>query len=178
VILGGVTALLPVFARDILPIDAWPGREAGYGLLRAAPAIGASIVAVLLAARPFKRHAGAIMFVSVGLFGASTVVFGLSRMFWLSMAALIVQGASDMLSVFVRQTLVQLVTPDEMRGRVAAFSSLFISASNEFGEFTGGVFARLMGPIGAALFGGIASVAVTALWAKLFPALRKFDRLE
>jgi len=173
VLLGGVTALLPVFSKDVLHV----GAE-GFGVLRAAPAIGAASFAVLLAAYPIKRHSGAIIFVAVGIFGASTLVFGLSRNFYLSMAALIVQGAADMLSVFVRQTLVQLVTPDPMRGRTAAVSSLFISASNEFGEFTGGVFARLLNPVNAAIFGGAASMAVTALWAKLFPALRKADKLE
>ena len=178
VLLGGVTALLPVFARDILPITGWPGREAGYGLLRASPAIGASVVAVYLAASPIKRNAGAIMFVSVAIFGATTVVFGLSRLFALSMAALIVQGACDMASIYVRQTLVQLVTPDHMRGRVSAVAWVFVSASNELGEFTGGVFARLLGPIGAALFGGFGSMAVTGLWSMLFPALRKADKLE
>ena len=173
VLLGGVTALLPVFSKDILHV----GAE-GFGALRAAPAIGASVVAIYLAANPIKKYAGPIIFISVAIFGASTIVFGLSRLFWLSMIALIVQGAADMASVFVRQTLVQLVTPDHMRGRVAAVASLFISASNELGEFEGGVMARLLGPIGAALFGGFGSMFVTGVWAKLFPPLRKADRLE
>ena len=173
VLLGGVTALLPVFARDILHIGAQ-----GFGALRASPAIGASVVAIYLAAHPIRKNAGPIIFVSVALFGATSVVFGLSRLFALSMAVLVLQGASDMASVYVRQTLVQLVTPDQMRGRVAAVASLFISASNELGEFEGGVMTRLLGPIGAALFGGFGSMAVTALWAKLFRPLRQADRLE
>ncbi len=129
VILGGATALLPVFAKDVLHIG--PG---GFGLLRAAPAIGASLVGVYLASQPIRRHAGRIMFAGVAVFGLATVVFGLSKLVWLSVAALAVLGGADMLSVYVRQTLVQIVTPDAMRGRVAAVSGVFISASNELGE--------------------------------------------
>jgi MFS family permease len=173
VLLGGATALLPVFARDVLHVGAH-----GFGLLRAAPAIGATTVALYLASRPIRRHAGVIMFAGVAVFGAATVVFGVSKFLWLSMAALAVLGGADMLSVFVRQTLVQLVTPDPMRGRVAAVSTLFISASNELGEFESGVAARFLGPIGAAIFGGVGALIVTGAWAKLFPALRKADRLE
>ncbi len=173
VLLGGVTSLLPVFAKDILHV----GAE-GFGALRAAPAIGASIVAVYLAANPIKKDAGPIIFISVVLFGLTSVIFGLSRLFALSMGVLILQGASDMASVYVRQTLVQLVTPDPMRGRVAAVASVFIGASNELGEFEGGVAARLLGPVGAALFGGFGSIGITGLWAVLFPALRKADKLE
>jgi hypothetical protein len=172
VLLGGATALLPVFARDVLDVGA-----RGFGVLRAGPAIGASAVAVLLAARPIRRKAGLIMFGGVALFGAATVVFALSKILALSVAALAVLGGADMLSVYVRQTLVQLVTPDPMRGRVGAVSGLFIGASNELGEFESGVAARLLGPVGAALFGGIGALVVTALWAQLFPALRKADRL-
>jgi MFS family permease len=164
---------LPVFAKDVLHI----GPE-GFGLLRAAPAVGAAIVAILLASRPIHRKAGVWMFTGVAIFGAATVVFGLSKILWLSLLALAVLGAADMVSVYIRQTLVQLVTPDHMRGRVATVSSLFIGASNELGEFESGVVARFLGPIGAALFGGIGAILVTGAWAWRFPALRKADRLE
>ena len=173
VLLGGATALLPVFARDVLHV----GPE-GFGILRAGPAMGATAVALFLAANPIRRHAGRIMFMGVAVFGASTVVFGLSNSLWLSVAALAVLGGADMLSVFVRQTLVQLVTPDHMRGRVASVSSVFIGASNELGEFESGVVARILGPVGAAVFGGVGAIMVTGLWAKLFPDLRRADRLE
>lgn len=167
VLLGGVTALLPVFARDVLHI----GPE-GFGLLRSGPAIGGGLVALALTRRPVQRDAGFWMLVSVGVYGAATVVFALSSWLALSMLALAVLGAADAVSVFVRQSLIQIVTPDPMRGRVTAVSSLFISASNELGEFESGVAARFLGPVGAALFGGIASMALTGVWAKLFPALR------
>jgi MFS family permease len=173
VILGGATALLPVFAKDVLHIG--PG---GFGLLRAAPAIGACVVGVYLASQPIRRHAGRIMFAGVAVFGLATAVFGLSKLEWLSVAALAVLGGADMLSVYVRQTLVQIVTPDVMRGRVAAVSGVFIGASNELGEVESGAAAWLLGPIGAAVFGGVGAMAVTALWAFLFPELRKADRLE
>ena len=172
VLLGGATALLPVFARDVLQVGAQ-----GFGILRAGPSIGAAAVALVLASRPIRRHAGAIMFAGVALYGAATVVFALSKVFVLSVAALIVLGGADMLSVYVRQTLVQIVTPDAMRGRVAAVSTLFIGASNELGEFESGVVARLLGPVGAALFGGLGALVVTGLWSQLFPTLRKADRL-
>jgi len=172
VLLGGATALLPVFARDVLHI----GAE-GFGLLRAAPALGATVVALWLAAHPIRTKAGTYMFAGVAVFGLATCVFALTKALWLSVAALAVLGGADMLSVYVRQTLIQLVTPDPMRGRVAAVSSVFIGASNELGEFESGVAARFLGPIGAALFGGIGSVVVTGLWAWLFPQLRKADRL-
>jgi hypothetical protein len=173
VLLGGATALLPVFARDILHV----GAE-GFGILRAGPAMGATAVALWLAANPIRSKAGAFMFGGVALFGIATCVFALSKSLWLSVAALAVLGGADMLSVYVRQTLIQLVTPDPMRGRVAAVSSVFIGASNELGEFESGVVARILGPIGAALFGGVGAIVVTGLWAWLFPALRKADRLE
>ncbi len=172
VLLGGATALLPVFARDILHV----GPE-GFGLLRAAPAVGAAMVALVLASRPIYRHAGTAMFAGVAVFGIATVVFGLSRSFPLSLLALATLGGADMVSVYVRQTLIQIVTPDEMRGRVASVSFLFIGASNELGEFESGVTARLFGPVVAALFGGVASLCVTGLWARLFPELRRVDRL-
>ncbi|MFC3080103.1 MFS transporter [Phenylobacterium terrae] len=173
VLLGGATALLPVFARDVLHVG-----EQGFGILRAGPAMGATVVALFLAANPIRSKAGLFMFTGVAVFGAATVVFGLSKSLWLSVAALAVLGGADMLSVYIRQTLVQLVTPDNMRGRVAAVSTLFIGASNELGEFESGVVARFLGPVGAAVFGGVGAMFVTGLWAKLFPALRKADRLE
>jgi hypothetical protein len=152
-------------------------KAAGFGLLRAGPAAGAAVVAVVLAARPIHRRAGLTMFFGVALFGLATLVFALSRSLALSVAALAVLGAADMLSVFVRQSLVQIVTPDAMRGRVSAVSSLFIGASNELGEFESGVAARLLGPVGATVFGGIGALVVTGAWAGLFPALRRADRL-
>ena len=173
VILGGASALLPAFARDVL--HAGP---LGFGLLRMGPALGATVVGLILAVRPIRAKAGLIMFAGVAVFGAATVVFGYSRWMWLSVAALAVLGGADALSVFVRQVLVQLVTPDHMRGRVAAVSTLFISASNELGEFESGVAARLLGAVGAAVFGGYGALAVTGLWAWMFPALRRADRLE
>jgi len=172
VLLGGATALLPVFARDVLHV----GAE-GFGVLRAAPAIGATAVAFWLAANPIRRKAGRYMFGGVALFGLATCVFAVSKALWLSVAALVVLGGADMLSVYVRSTLIQLVTPDAMRGRVAAVSSVFIGASNELGEFESGVVARFLGPIGAALFGGLGALGITGLWAWLFPNLRKADRL-
>ena len=172
VLLGGATALLPVYARDVLNVGAQ-----GFGILRAGTAVGAGSVAILLAIRPIHRKAGLFMFSGVAVFGAATVVFALSKSLALSVLALAILGGADMLSVYVRQTLVQIVTPDNMRGRVAAVSTLFIGASNELGEFESGVVARLLGPIGAALFGGIGAMVVTGVWAKLFPALRKADRL-
>ena len=176
VILGGAVALLPVFARDVLVLT--PDQQAfAFGLLRASPAIGAALVAVYLAANPIHRRAGPIMFIAVALFGAFTIVFGLSKSLWLSVIALAVLGGADMVSVYVRQTLIQLATPDHMRGRVATVSSLFIGASNELGEFETGLVARFLGPVGAAVFGGVGALAVTGLWAWMFPQLRKADRL-
>jgi MFS family permease len=173
VLLGGVTALLPVFARDVLGV----GAE-GFGILRSAPAVGATVVALVLAARPIRSRAGLAMLIGVAVYGVATVVFGLSRSFWLSLGALATLGGADMVSVYIRQTLIQIVTPDAMRGRVAAVSFLFIGASNELGEFESGVTARLFGPVLAAVLGGVASLGVTGLWARLFPVLRKVDRLE
>jgi MFS family permease len=173
VLLAGATAMLPVFARDILHV----GPE-GFGLLRAAPAVGATSVALYLAANPIRARAGRIMFAGVAVFALATVVFGWSRILWLSVAMLALLGGADMLSVYVRQTLIQLVTPDPMRGRVAAVSTLFIGASNELGEFRAGVAARFMGPVMAVLAGGFGALSVTALWIRLFPALWRADRLE
>jgi MFS family permease len=173
VILGGATALLPAFARDVLKV----GPE-GFGLLRSAPAAGAAMVAIYLSISPVRSKAGLKMFACVAAYSVATIVFGLSRTLWISAGALAALGAADMMSVFVRQTLVQLVTPDGMRGRVAAVSTLFISASNELGEFRGGLVARFIGPINAVVYGGIGALIVTGLWARLFPALRTADRLE
>lgn len=167
VLLGGVTALLPVFARDVLHI----GPD-GFGLLRSGPAIGGGLMALALSTRPIQRDAGFWMLVSVAAYGLATIIFALSTWVALSMLALAALGAADAVSVFVRQSLVQIVTPDPMRGRVTAVSSLFISASNELGEFESGVAARFLGPVGAAIFGGVGSIALTGIWAKLFPALR------
>jgi len=173
VLLGGATALLPVFARDVLKA----GSE-GFGILRAAPAVGGVAMAIILASRPIKRHAGVKMFLGVAGFGLMTVVFALSRSLWLSAGALALLGGCDMISVFVRGSLVQLATPNEMRGRVGAVSSLFIGASNELGEFESGVAARFLGPVGATIFGGVGSLVVTGLWARIFPSLRKADRMD
>ena len=173
VLLGGATALLPVYARDILHVGA-----SGFGILRAGPAVGASACAFVLGRNPLTRRAGLWMFGAVALFGVATMVFALSTSMYLSVMALAVLGGADMISVFVRQTLVQVTTPDAMRGRVAAVSNVFIGASNELGEFETGVMARILGPVGAALFGGIGSVIVTGIWAKLFPTLRKADQLS
>jgi MFS family permease len=173
VLLGGATALLPVYARDVLHAG-----SQGFGVLRAAPAIGGVTMAVVLGARPIRRHAGVKMFLAVAGFGLATVVFALSKSVALSVVALALLGGADMISVFVRQSLVQIMTPNEMRGRVAAVSTLFIGASNELGEFESGLAARFLGPIVAALFGGVGSLVVTGLWSALFPELRRADRLE
>ena len=173
VLLGGATALLPAFASDILKV----GPE-GFGILRSGPALGAVVMALALARWPIKRQAGVRMFWAVAAFGVATVVFGLSQNMWLSVAALAILGAADMISVYVRQTLVQIVTPDHMRGRVSSVSGLFISGSNELGEFESGVVSRFLGPVGAAVFGGVGTLIVTGLWAWMFPALRRADRLD
>lgn len=173
VLLGGATALLPAFASDILGVG-----PTGFGFLRSGPAVGALVVALYLSRWPITRMAGIKMFWAVGIFGAATTVFGLSTNIWLSLAALAVLGGADMISVFVRQTLVQVVTPDHMRGRVASVSGLFISGSNELGEFQSGVAARLVGPVMACVWGGIGAMGVTAIWAWAFPDLRKADRLD
>ncbi|HMQ20037.1 MAG TPA: MFS transporter, partial [Sphingopyxis sp.] len=173
VILSGATALLPVYARDILHT----GPE-GLGFLRAAPAVGAAVVALGLAFRPIERNVGVKMLWAVAVFGAVTVAFGLSTHFWLSLALLVVMGGADMFSVFVRGTLIQLNTPDHMRGRVSAVSGLAISASNELGEMRAGSMAAILGPVSAVVAGGVAAVGVTALWAWLFPELRRARTFE
>ena len=173
VLLGGATALLPIFATDIL--HAGPR---GLGLLRAMPSVGALVVSLTMVVKPIKRKAGATMLICVGIFGAATVVFGLSKSIWLSAVALVVVGASDMVSVVVRSSLLQLATPPEMRGRVSAVNWLFIGASNEFGEFESGVTAHWWGAVPAVVIGGIGSLIVTGTAAVLFPALRKADALS
>ncbi|HVJ93845.1 MAG TPA: MFS transporter [Labilithrix sp.] len=172
VLLGGAVALLPMFARDLLHIGPW-----GLGVLRSAPAIGAATTAIALAWLPLRRHAGMTMFVGVFLFGIATVVFGVSRNFVLSLVALLCLGAFDMFSVVVRSTLIQVRTPDEMRGRVSAVNMVFIGASNELGEFESGVTAAWLGPELAVILGGIGTCLVVLIWAALFPQLRKIDKL-
>lgn len=173
VLLGGAVALMPIYARDILHVG-----EVGLGALRAAPAAGAAIVAITLAARPLSRHAGAKMLAGVVVFGIATIVFGVSESFPLSLVALAALGGADMISVIVRQSLVQLRTADAMRGRVASVNAIFIGASNELGEFESGVTAAWLGVVPAVVVGGIGTIAVAALWAVVFPQLRKIDRLE
>ena len=172
VLLGGATALLPVYARDILDVG-----PLGLGLLRSAPAIGAISVAIYLAIRPIRDHAGLWMFVFVGVFGFATIVFGLSELVWLSVASLIVMGGADMVSVYVRNTLVQLWTPDHVRGRVNAVNSVFVGASNELGEFRAGVSAAFIGTVAAVTLGGAGTMAVAALWARIFPDIRQARHL-
>lgn len=168
VLLGGATALLPVFARDILHV----GAE-GLGIMRGAPALGAALVALWLSFRPVEHNVGVKMLWAVVVFGAATIGFGFSTELWLSLVMLFVLGAADMVSVFIRSTLVQLHTPDSMRGRVSSVSGLAVSASNELGEMRAGVFAAVMGSVGAVVIGGAGAIIITALWSWLFPELRK-----
>ena len=172
VLLGGATALLPIFARDLLHVGSW-----GLGLLRAAPAAGALAVSIVLTRWPVSRRAGHVLLFAVAVFGVATIVFGLSTSFWLSLGALALSGAADMISVVIRQSLVQLDTPDEMRGRVSAVNSVFIGASNQLGEFESGVSAAWLGPVASVVVGGVGTLAVAALWFRLFPALAQRDRL-
>ena len=172
VFLGGATALLPIYAHDILHVGPW-----GLGLLRSMPALGALAMAFTLAHRPVTRRSGRRMLQAVALFGIATIGFGLSTSLYLSMACLLAVGAADMINVYVRQTLVQIETPDAMRGRVAAVNSIFIGGSNELGEFESGTVAALLGPVPAVVIGGGATITVAALWGRLFPALRDRDRL-
>ena len=172
VLLGGAVALLPIFAHDIL--HAGPR---GLGLLRAMPSVGALVVSLALTVWPIKRWAGRKMLVCVGIFGAATVVFGLSRSIWVSLVALVLVGASDMVSVVIRSSILQLATPPEMRGRVSAVNWLFIGASNEFGEFESGLTAHWWGAVRAVVVGGIGSLIVTGSSAALFPNLRRADEL-
>jgi MFS family permease len=173
VLLGGATALLPIYARDIL--QAGP---LGLGVLRAAPAVGALLMTAVLARYTIDRHVGMRMFQSVIIFGVATVVFAVSHWMWLSILALAILGAADTVSVVIRFSLVQLSTPDEMRGRVGAVNFLFINASNQLGQFESGVTAALFGAMPAAALGGIGTIAIALLWMKLFPALRDVQRLE
>ena len=172
VLLGGAVALMPIFAQDVLHTGA-----RGLGLLRAMPSIGALAVSLTMVVRPIRRGAGKLMLTCVGIFGTATIVFGLSRVMWLSLLALVVIGASDMVSVVVRSSILQLATPPEMRGRVSAVNWLFIGASNEFGEFESGLTAHWWGAVRAVVIGGMASLAVTGSWSFLFPALRRADEL-
>jgi MFS family permease len=173
VLFGGATALLPIYARDVLHTGPW-----GLGLLRSSPAIGALVMSVLLARYPVDRQVGRVMFRAVLIFGAATVAFGLSTNLLLSLLALTVLGASDVVSVVIRVSLVQMRTPDEMRGRVSAVHSLFTGTSNQLGEFESGLTAALFGAVPAVLIGGIGTMAVAALWMYLFPELRKVRALE
>ncbi len=173
VLLGGATALLPVYARDILIVNGQPVGANGLGIMRAAPGAGAALVAFLLARRPIEREVGTKMLLAVVLFGAATIGFGLSRSFVLSLLMLALLGGADMISVFIRNTLVQLHTPDAMRGRVSSISGLAISASNELGEMQSGVAAALLGATGAVVFGGVGAIFVAAVWAVWFPELRR-----
>jgi MFS family permease len=172
VVLGSVTALLPIYAKDILQTGPW-----GLGLLRAAPAIGALMVGVILAYLPLDRHVGRRLFVAVAIYGVSILVFAFSTNFVVAMVALAVSGAADMVSIVVRQTLVQLETPDEMRGRVSAVNATFISTSNQLGEFRAGSMAAWLGPVGSAVVGGVGTLIVVALWIRLFPQLAHRDKL-
>ncbi|SQF95230.1 enterobactin exporter entS [Paucimonas lemoignei] len=173
VLLGGATALLPVFAKDILLTGPW-----GLGMLRSAPAVGALAMSLWLARFNVERHVGRVMFTAVGVFGVATIAFGLSTSFWFSMAVLVVLGAADMISMVIRASFVQLETPDEMRGRVSAVNGLFIGASNQLGEFESGLTAHWFGVVPAVVMGGVGTLAVTGIWIKLFPTLANRDRMR
>jgi MFS family permease len=172
VLLGGAVALLPVYARTILHTGPW-----GLGLLRSAPGVGAALMAILVAHRPIRRRAGLTMLFAVAAFGALTIVFGISTSLILSLVALFLTGAADMVSVIIRATLVQVATPDEMRGRVSAVDMLFVGVSNELGEFESGLTAQWFGTVPAVVLGGVGTLLVIATWAWLFPELRKADQL-
>jgi hypothetical protein len=173
VLLGGATALLPVYARDLLGTGPW-----GLGLLRCAPAIGALSMSVFLAHHPLQRRVGRTMFGAVGIFGVATIVFAVSSSFVLSLGALIVLGAADVISVVIRNSLGQIETPDEMRGRVSAVNSMFIGTSNQLGEFESGVTAALFGVVPAVLIGGLGTILVMIIWRRVFPQLARVDSLE
>jgi MFS family permease len=172
VLLGGAVALLPVYAREILNAGPW-----ALGILRSAPGVGAGIMAIAIAHRPLKNRAGATMLWCVAGFGLGTVIFAVSRSFAISLVALFLVGATDMVSVIVRATLIQVKTPDEMRGRVNAVDMIFIGASNELGQFESGITAQWFGAVPAAILGGIGAIVVTGLWAWMFPQLRKVNEL-
>ncbi len=171
--MGGATALLPIYAVDILDVG-----PIGLGFLRTAPSVGAALVALVLARRQIERHAGTWMFACVALFGVATIVFGLSENFYLSLFALAVVGGADMVSVYVRSAMIQLATPDNMRGRVGSLNSLFVGASNELGEVRAGMTAGLLGTVPAVVLGGVGAVVVVGLWMRLFPPLRQVDRFS
>lgn len=173
VLLGGAMALLPVYARDVLDVGPW-----GLGLLRSAAGVGALTMSLWLINNPIRDHAGRAMFAAVAIYGLAIIVFGLSTTVWLSIAALAVMGASDMVSVYVRQTLIQLKTPDDLRGRVSAVNMTFIGASNELGEFRAGSMAALFGPVVAVVAGGVGTLITAAAWMRLFPDLRDVRRLD
>lgn len=173
VLLGGAVALMPVFASEVLELG-----PLGLGLLRAAPGIGAIVVAITLATYPIRHNAGVLMFAGVALFGIGTIVFGLSTVPWLSIGALVLMGGSDMISVYVRETLIALWTPDAVRGRVNAVNMVFVGASNELGEFRAGTMAHIIGAVPAVVIGGIGTLAVSIVWALGFPQLRKIDSLD
>ncbi len=173
VLLGGAVALLPIFAKDILDVG-----PTGLGFLRTAPAMGSFLAALAIARYPIRRRAGPTLLLVVALFGASMVVFGLSREMWLSMLALALGGAFDLVSVVLRSTILPLVTPNELRGRVTAIEMVFISASNELGAFESGVAAALIGAVPAVVVGGVATIVVAGVWWKLFPSLARVDRLD
>jgi MFS family permease len=173
VLLGGATALLPIYARDILQTGPW-----GLGMLRSAPAVGALCMSFVLARRPLERRIGPIMFAAVSVFGLATMIFAVSTSLVLSLAALCILGGADVISVVIRMTLVQLATPDGMRGRVSAINSLFIGTSNQFGEFESGVTAALFGSVPAVMIGGIGTIAVALIWMRWFPELRRIDNFE
>ena len=173
VLLGGATALLPIFARDILVIGPW-----GLGVLRSAPAIGAIAYSLVLGRSPVRRHAGRVMFGAVAIYGCATIVFGVSHWFWISFAALAVLGACDVVSVVIRSTIVAILTPDEMRGRVNAVNALFIGTSNQVGEFESGVTAALLGPLGAVVLGGCGAILVAAAGTRAFSDLFNVDSLD
>jgi MFS family permease len=172
VLLGGATALLPIFASEILKVGPW-----GLGILRSSPAVGALLMSLWLSHWPIERNTGKIMFTAVVIFGVSTIVFGLSENFFLSVGALLILGASDMISVVIRSSMIQLETPDAMRGRVGAVNWLFIGTSNQLGEFESGVTAALFGTVGAVVLGGVGTLAIVALWVKWFPDLANRDKL-
>lgn len=172
VLFGGATALLPMFAKDILHVE-----TVGLGLLRGAPAVGALVMSLALTRWPVRRRAGMVLLGAVAVYGVATLMFGLATSFWLAMAALAATGAADMVSVVIRQTLVQLETPDAMRGRVSAVNSVFIGASNQLGEFESGATAAWLGPVGSVVLGGLGTIAVAALWWRLFPTLARRDAL-
>ena len=173
VLLGGATALLPIYARDILVTGPW-----GLGLLRSAPAVGALTMSVFLARRPLRHHVGRSMFIAVAVFGTATIIFALSTSFILSLISLVVLGASDVISVVIRHSLVQIETPDEMRGRVSAVNSMFIGTSNQLGEFESGITASLFGVVPAVLIGGISTIIIVIMWMRFFTQLARIDSLD